>query len=205
MTNPNSRLLVIVADRSTSMAKICAEMQDGLNRFVADRAAESLDTRVTLYQFNGSVELSYRNQPANEVPAYELVPNGSTALLDAIGTAVSSEGARLARLPEEERPGKVIVLVVTDGEENASRHFQRSGVREMIERQETVYGWTFIFMGADQDAVTAGADVNIPSQTSYSFASANTAQAWTNTSGMVARGTVSGTYAYTGNERDEVK
>lgn len=211
MTNPLHRLLIVIADESTSMQSIRQEMQDGLNRFVADRKSDlapdggSLSTRVTLYGFNETVKRVYQNRLVTDIPGYELVPNGNTALLDAIGTAVDEEGARLARLPEGVRPGKVIVLVVTDGFENSSRRYVRSKIREMVKRQEEEYGWTFIFMGADQDAITAGADMNISADVSYSFASTNTAQAWTNTSGMVARGTASGTYAYTGQERDEVK
>lgn len=205
MTNPKQTLTIVVADRSGSMQSVAADMEGGLVTFLRDRAQESPNNRVTLYQFNVVVQCVYQNAFASTAPRFELVATGGTALLDGIGIAVTNEGRRLAKLPERDRPGKVNVLIMTDGFENSSVMWQRSEIRELIERQKTQYGWTFTFMGADQDAITAGADMNISSDTSLSYASVNTRAAWENTSTMISRGNVTGVYAYSGEERDQVK
>ena len=67
------------------------------------------------------------------------MPRGSTALLDAVGRAINETGDRLAKMAEPDRPGLVIFVIVTDGEENASREFSKATIKEMIERQQTKY------------------------------------------------------------------
>ncbi|MFW0874199.1 hypothetical protein [Rhodococcoides corynebacterioides] len=89
----------------------------------------------------------------------ELLPRGMTALYDAVGTFVTEVGAALAALQEERRPGSVTVLVMTDGYENSSREWSRRSVRALIEQQETQYGWDFVFLGANMDAVETGAQM----------------------------------------------
>ena len=82
-----------------------------------------------------------------------------TALLDAIGRFITEVGAGLAVMPEEERPGEVTVLVLTDGHENASAEWTVDAVRKLIAQQEAVYGWDFVFLGANMDAVEVGTDL----------------------------------------------
>jgi uncharacterized protein YegL len=79
----------------------------------------------------------------------EYIPRGNTALLDAVGKTINTLGEKLAKMDEAARPGKVIVLIITDGQENASREFNQTRVKEMIERQQNVYKWEFIFFGAN--------------------------------------------------------
>ncbi|MDD4052797.1 MAG: hypothetical protein PHR28_12985 [candidate division Zixibacteria bacterium] len=88
-------------------------------------------------------------------------PDGMTALYDAIGMTIRRIEDRLAALPVETRPTKVIVAIVTDGKENASVTFRMSTVREMIQAK-TAAGWAFIFIGADQDAYTESSRIGIP-------------------------------------------
>lgn len=78
---------------------------------------------------------------------------GCTALLDAVGKTIDSVGARLSETPEEERPEKVIFVIMTDGEENSSREYDLEKVKGMIEHQTNKYSWEFIFLGANIDAV----------------------------------------------------
>ena len=75
-----------------------------------------------------------------------------TALLDAVGQAINQTSERLANLDEKDRPGLVIIVVMTDGLENSSREFSKSQVKEMIEHKRNEYQWHFIFLGANQDA-----------------------------------------------------
>ena len=81
-----------------------------------------------------------------------LVPRGSTALLDAVGRAINETGERLAKMNEEDRPGLVVFVVMTDGEENSSQEFSKDQIKQMITHQQDTYGWHFTFLGANQDA-----------------------------------------------------
>jgi hypothetical protein len=111
------------------------------------------------------------------VPGLTLVPRGSTAMLDAIGRAVNATGARLAAMPEDGRPGTVIVGIMTDGLENASREFTYPMVKALIEQQEQVYGWTFMYMGANQDAIEVGASLGVARDRSLTYAGPKVAAA----------------------------
>lgn len=80
-----------------------------------------------------------------------------TALLDAVGRFITEVGERLSALPEVERPGQVVCLIMTDGMENASHQWTWDAVNQLITQQREVYKWEFIFLGADMDAVEVGA------------------------------------------------
>ena len=111
------------------------------------------------------------------MPSLTLVPRGSTAMLDAIGRAVNATGARLAALPEDQRPGAVIVGIMTDGLENASREFSYPSIKALIEQQEQTYGWTFMYMGANQDAIEVGASLGVARDRSLTYAGPKVAAA----------------------------
>ncbi|MBL8814376.1 MAG: hypothetical protein JNM43_29680 [Planctomycetaceae bacterium] len=92
-----------------------------------------------------------------------LKPRGSTALLDAVGRAIIETGARLRAMEESQRHGLVVFVIVTDGQENASREFSRDKIREMIDHQQSVYSWKFTFLAANQDAFAEGGQLGIDS------------------------------------------
>ena len=103
------------------------------------------------------------------MPPLDLQPRGMTALLDAIGRFVTEVGAALAALPENERPADVTVLVMTDGHENASTEWSKDAVKQLISQQETVYGWDFVFLGANMDAVDVGSDLGFSAGKSLTY------------------------------------
>ncbi|MEN0061422.1 MAG: vWA domain-containing protein [Myxococcota bacterium] len=144
--------ITLVVDRSGSMQAIRDDAQGGINALIADQAKEPGQAIITLVDFDTEYRFVHRGVPAGDIPPYELVPRGSTALLDAVGRAINETGARLAEMPEDERPGLVIFVVSTDGHENSSREFDKDQVREMIEHQQSVYNWQFTFLGADAEA-----------------------------------------------------
>jgi hypothetical protein len=157
--------IVIVMDRSGSMADWQKDAEGGLNSFVREQAAAPGTARITLVQFDTEYEVVFAGVPAKEVPTIALHPRGGTALVDAVGRAVNDTGRRLAALPESERPGLVVVAIVTDGEENSSREFRRDQIRQMIEHQQGVYGWRFTFLGADANSFAEAASIGIAPQT----------------------------------------
>lgn len=122
-----------------------------------------------------------------KVRKFKLVPRGSTALLDAVGRAINETGERLAKMPEAERPGLVVFVVMTDGLENSSREFTKSHIKQMIEHQQSVYKWQFTFLGANQDAFAEGGAMGVAAAGIANFAVDKVAVAWVGTSGKVAR------------------
>lgn len=113
----------------------------------------------------------------DDVQSLGIVPRGSTALYDAIGKAISETGSILASLKEDDRPGRVMFVIQTDGQENASREYKSAAIAELIKKQTDIYAWQFQFIGADQTSV-------LEAQSKLGFSSANTAFYSTDNSGQ---------------------
>lgn len=158
MTNPEYTHLTLVVDRSGSMAEVCDEAQNGINALIADQFALDGKLTVTLAQFDNAFETVARMSA--EPFAFSLVPRGMTALLDAVGMEVQRTGEDLASLPENERPGRVLLVVVTDGHENSSHEYTIERVRSMLALQKEKYGWEVQFLGAD-DAAWQGESLGV--------------------------------------------
>jgi Mg-chelatase subunit ChlD len=134
------------------------------------------------------------------VPAFELQPRGMTALLDAIGRTVTEVREHIDSLPPAKTPDEVVMVILTDGHENASQEFTREQIKTLIE-ERTAAGWKLVFMGADQDAFTVAAGMGIRAGSTLSYASKHTTASFAAAGSMVARGTESGLYAFSGDER----
>lgn len=169
MTNPHLTHIEFLLDRSGSMQSIREDIEGGFNAFVAEQRTGIGACTVSLAQFDDAYEVVYTDVPVHDVAPLHLHPRGSTALLDAIGRTIDALGERLAAMPESERPGSVIVPIMTDGLENASRRFTHPRIKAMIERQEGVYDWTFLYMGADQDAIEVGRGLGIDPRRSMTY------------------------------------
>ena len=182
MTNPNLTHLYFLLDRSGSMDSIKSDTEGGFNAFMAEQRGLPGECRVTLAQFDHEFEEVYRDLPVDVVPPLRLAPRGTTALLDSIGRLVGEAGARLAALAEEQRPGVVIVGIMTDGLENASRELTHARIKAMIECQTTEFGWQFLYLGADQDAIEVGASIGVPAQQSMTYSRGRVAAMMTATS-----------------------
>lgn len=169
MTNPNLTHLYFLLDRSGSMQSIKGDTEGGYNAFMAEQRSQPGECTVTLAQFDNEYEEVYRDRPIADVPPLALHPRGSTALLDSIGRLITDAGARLAALPEHDRPGVIIVGIMTDGHENASREMTHAAVKRLIEQQTTDYGWQFLYLGADQDAIEVGASIGVAAAQAMTF------------------------------------
>ena len=99
----------------------------------------------------------------------EYYVRGSTALLDAVGKTILEVGLRLSKTSDNQRPGKVIFVIKTDGQENASREFTYEKVRELIKHQQEKYSWEFIFPGANIDAAKEAVSIGICQENAYNF------------------------------------
>lgn len=136
------------------------------------RKKEEGEAFVTTVLFDDEYELLHDHVGIEQVEPItdkEYYARGCTALLDAIGKTINSIGSRLNSTPEDERPEKVIFVITTDGFENASIEFNKSAVKEMIEHQQDKYSWTFIFLGANMDAVEEAASLGIAATHSHTY------------------------------------
>src|SRR5262245_2857992 len=108
MTKPGYCEIVVLLDRSGSMQSIAKDMEGGFDHFIKEQKLVPGDCKVSLYQFDTDYEAVYVGKPLAEVPRCELKARGSTALNDAFGRTINATGARLAAMPEHERPSKVV-------------------------------------------------------------------------------------------------
>lgn len=170
--NPDLTEIACILDRSGSMESIREDAIGGFNAFLKAQQGQSGQARLTLVLFDNEYEVPENGVPLSWVKPLDsttFVPRGTTALYDAIGRTINEVGARLARLPEAERPAKVVVAILTDGQENSSTEFTRDTVRSMIDHQRTAYSWDFVYLAANQDAVTAARDIAIPAPAAFQF------------------------------------
>jgi hypothetical protein len=187
MTDPHLTHLYFLLDRSGSMQSIKGDTEGGFDAFIAEQLSQPGECRVTLSQFDDTYEEVYADRPVADVPPLALHPRGTTALLDSIGRLIGDAGARLAALPEERCPGMVIVGIMTDGHENASRELTHAQVKALIERQTRDYAWQFLYLGADQDAIEVGASIGVAPTNSMTYGRGRVAQAMAATSRNIGR------------------
>jgi len=164
----------VIIDQSGSMGNVTLDTIGGFNSFLGEQKLVPGEAVVTLCTFNSTAKTVHDFVKLASVPNLDsttYVPGGNTALLDAIGKTINSVGEKLSAMPEEERPSKVIFLIITDGEENASREFSASQIKSMVEHQTNTYNWNFVFMGANIDAITAGASLGIAATNSLNYQS----------------------------------
>ena len=108
-----------------------------------------------------------------------------TALHDAMGKLITDAGQELEAMNADERPGTVIVAIMTDGLENASKEWHAPAIKSLVELQTKVYGWTFLYMGADQDAVEVGVGLGIPAAQSVTYSRGKSREAMVMAGGKI--------------------
>jgi hypothetical protein len=162
----------MILDRSGSMSDLHAATVEAYNGFIRTQQQEPGRALYTLRQFDNEVLETLARVPLNEVlplRSDQFVPRGSTALLDAVGQAIDDLGGILAKTPEAERPAKVILAILTDGMENASRKYGHAKVAEMIRHQRETYAWEFVFLASGMDVDAVAASLNILAEDRIAF------------------------------------
>jgi uncharacterized protein YegL len=152
--------LVMILDRSGSMSGLESDTIGGYNGMMEKQRKTEGEVLVSTVLFDDRSEVLYDRVPLDQVPRMtdkEYYVRGCTALLDAVGGAIHHIGNIHKYAREEDRPEKTIFVITTDGMENASRTYSYDKVKQMVDRQKEKYGWEFLFLGANIDAVkTAG-------------------------------------------------
>lgn len=173
-------LIAVVLDESGSMSSCYDSTIAGFNEFVqGQRAAENAgDATLTLNKFDAPhIKTVCENLSLSEVPALDKTnyrPNGGTNLLDCIGHTIEQVNATLEKNKKKDRPG-VIVLIMTDGEENQSRKYDNDQIKAMVAAAEKA-DWSFVFLGANIDAFSVGANFGMNVMNSVNYSTANMAQ-----------------------------
>ncbi len=148
--------LVFILDRSGSMAGLVEDTIGGFNSMIEKQKNEEGECLVSVVLFDNDSEVLFDRVPVKDIPELtrrQYSPRGCTALMDAIGGAIRHIGNVHKYAREEDVPEKTVFVITTDGMENASRMYGADRVRAMIRHEQDKYGWEFLFLGANIDAV----------------------------------------------------
>jgi uncharacterized protein YegL len=169
-SHKNADELVVIVDRSGSMQSIREDAEGGVNAFIEDQRKEPGAANLTLATFDNKYEVVFERAPIEAVPKFVLRPRGGTALLDAIGMTMNT-------YRDVNTTGKRIAVIMTDGQENASREWTKDSVQSLIEEMKAE-GWEFVFLAADEtainDAVSWGFDRDASIQIDRNFEGTST-------------------------------
>jgi len=175
----------VILDRSGSMERIRDDTIGGCNRFLTDQKSQPGTATVTLVQFDTQdpFEVIHHFKPIAGIPELTrgtFVPRASTPLLDAVGRGINDLEKSLADLKEDERPSRVIVVILTDGQENSSREFDKQQIETMIKAKTDAHAWQFVFLSADLAAIRDATSLGIHPDSALLFEKSGkgTAAAW---------------------------
>lgn len=156
--------VVFILDKSGSMAGLETDTIGGYNSMLNKQRKAEGEAFVTTVLFNHQYELLHDRinvRGISPITERDYEVGGTTALLDAIGFSIQKIGNVQKYTSEEERADKVLFVITTDGMENASREFSPDKIKNMIKHQKEEYGWDFIFLGANIDAISTAAQFGI--------------------------------------------
>ena len=164
--------LVFILDRSGSMQGMEADTIGGFNSMLEKQKKEPGEAFVSTVLFDDRVEVLHDRVKADRVrpiTGVEYYVRGCTALLDAVGGAIHHIGKIHKYARPEDIPAHTLFVITTDGMENASHRYSARKVREMIRRQKEKYGWEFLFLGANIDAVEAAGHLGIDADRAVNY------------------------------------
>lgn len=156
--------MIFILDRSGSMSGLESDTIGGYNSILKAQKEVKGEAHVTTILFDEKYEVLHNGEDIGNVQPItgkEYFVRGSTALLDAIGKTIIDIGLRFSNTIRSERPSRVLVVITTDGYENASREFSYQKIKEMISYHEVKYSWEFMFIGANMDAVKEAGNLGI--------------------------------------------
>lgn len=218
------RYILIIQDKSGSMISTKNDAEGGLRTFLEEQAQEEGRTLVSLVEFDNTMNVVYGLTPIDQVEPYEINPSGGTALRDSLGMAVSDLREHIKHVSVEDRPDAVIVLVVTDGEENNSRLWTPERLAKLMAKVQRPLvpkkvlaldeadrpdprtnihrrGWLVIYMGSNQDAILAARAMGIRAETSLDYVPGATYDTYAVASASATRHSRGEQATFTGMER----
>ena len=157
--------IAVILDRTGSMESIRDDIIGGFNTFLKQQQTEPGKATLTLVQFDSQdpYEVICKFKPLAKVPVltrYTYIPRANTPLLDAMGRGINDLDASLAAMADADRPSRIVMVIIADGQENSSREFSKVQVEKLIKARQEKDGWQFVFLSADlaaiNDAVKSG-------------------------------------------------
>ena len=148
--------VVFILDKSGSMSGLESDTIGGFNSLIEKQKKEEGEALISVVLFNDESNVIYDRVPIAKVEPMndkQYFVGGCTALLDAIGGAIHHIGNVHKYAREEDRPEKTLFIITTDGMENSSRKYTYDKVKKLVEKQKEKYGWEFLFLGANIDAI----------------------------------------------------
>ena len=164
--------IVFILDRSGSMAGLVADTIGGFNSLIQKQKKEAGRAVISTLLFDDKCEVLHDRKLLEEIAPLterDYYVRGCTALLDAIGGAIHHIGNVHKYARAEDRPEKTLFIITTDGMENASKQYGYEKVKRMIERQKERYGWEFLFLGANMDAISVAGRFGIAPERAVRF------------------------------------
>lgn len=163
--------LIFIVDRSGSMSSIASDMEEGIGSTIEKQKTEyDGETIVTVVLFDDAYEIQHNQIPIGEIGKISINPRGWTALLDAVGKTVTTIEQNFNALSEDDRPEKVLFVIVTDGHENHSKEYTRPQICEKIETAKKEHEWGVTFIGANQDALEEGSRIGVDATSTLNYA-----------------------------------
>ena len=166
--------IVFILDRSGSMGGLESDTIGGFNSMLEKQRKIEGKAFITTVLFDDEYELLHDRvniAKVNNITEKEYFVRGSTALLDAIGKTIAKEKAIQDTLEKNEKADKVLFIIITDGLENASREYNSATVKKLIETQKEKYGWEFLFLGANIDAIETANTIGISAERAVNYKS----------------------------------
>ena len=166
--------IVVILDKSGSMKKIQGKTIEGFNEFLDEQKKIDGDANLSLILFGSpnreqilfdSIDI----QNIGELSDKTYVTAGTTALYDCLGKSIKSVKMKIKKTDKDERPDKVLFVIITDGEENSSKMFDKEMVFELIEKRERKDEWGFVYLGANQDSFLEGSKIGISKGKTLNF------------------------------------
>ena len=166
--------VIFILDRSGSMSGLEADTIGGFNSMIAKQKKEDGEAYISTILFDDQTEVLYDRVPVSKIEPMndkQYYVRGCTALLDALGGAIHHIGNVHKYAREEDRPEKTLFIITTDGMENSSRQYSYEKVKKMVERQKKKYGWEFLFLGANIDAIEVAGRFGIAANRAINYES----------------------------------
>lgn len=166
--------LVFILDKSGSMAGLEKDTIGGFNSLMEKQLEVEGECRVTTVLFDHEATILHDRidlRAIKKMGERDYRVGGSTALLDALGSTIEKIISVQKKTAPEFRATKVVVVVITDGEENSSRKYSAKQVKALVEKEKEGYGWQFIFLGANMDAITTAASYGIDADRAVDYIS----------------------------------
>ena len=164
--------IINIIDKSGSMSSMLESAINGFNEFIIDQKNQEGNALVSTYMFDSKYEKLYENVDVRfclQMDKTNFIPGGMTALYDAIGYTIDNEIDTLGNLKKEDRPIKTLCVILTDGEENSSKKYSSTKIKEMISEMKKDFDWEFIFLAANEEAAFTAETIGISKSNSYSW------------------------------------